>query len=79
MSVGVFLLDDHELVRAGLRTLIEDTDDLVVVGRRPPPPRPWPGSHRPIPGWPYSTCGFRTEAASRSAGRSGRSGRRSPA
>src|ERR1035441_5031539 len=32
LRVGVFLLDDHELVRTGLRTLIEDTDDLVVVG-----------------------------------------------
>jgi two-component system, NarL family, response regulator DevR len=32
MSLGVFLLDDHELVRAGLRSLIEATDDLVVVG-----------------------------------------------
>ena len=32
VSTGVFLLDDHELVRTGLRTLIEDTDDLVVVG-----------------------------------------------
>lgn len=49
MSVGVFLLDDHELVRTGLRTLIEDTHDLVVVGEaataaealaRIPPTRP---------------------------------------
>lgn len=30
--ISVFLLDDHELVRAGLRTLIESTDDIVVVG-----------------------------------------------
>jgi DNA-binding NarL/FixJ family response regulator len=28
----VFLLDDHEVVRAGLRTLLEATDDIVVVG-----------------------------------------------
>jgi two-component system, NarL family, response regulator DevR len=32
MAVRVFLLDDHELVRVGLRTLIETEDDLVVVG-----------------------------------------------
>jgi two-component system response regulator DevR len=32
VSLGVFLLDDHEVVRAGLRTLLEATDDLVVVG-----------------------------------------------
>ena len=49
MSTAVFLLDDHELVRTGLRTLIEDTDDLIVVGEaatasealaRIPPTRP---------------------------------------
>ena len=32
MSVRVFLLDDHEIVRTGLRSLLEATDDLVVVG-----------------------------------------------
>jgi len=32
MALGVFLLDDHEVVRAGLRSLLEATDDLVVVG-----------------------------------------------
>jgi DNA-binding NarL/FixJ family response regulator len=32
MSLAVFLLDDHEVVRAGLRTMLEATDDLVVVG-----------------------------------------------
>jgi two-component system response regulator DevR len=28
----VFLLDDHELVRRGIRDLLEDEEDLVVVG-----------------------------------------------
>ncbi len=28
----MFLLDDHEIVRRGLRELFEDEDDLVVVG-----------------------------------------------
>jgi two-component system, NarL family, response regulator DevR len=32
MTVRVFLLDDHAIVRTGLRTLIETTDDLTVVG-----------------------------------------------
>src|SRR3954452_6080337 len=32
MTVGVFLLDDHELVRRGLRELLESEDDLTVVG-----------------------------------------------
>jgi two-component system, NarL family, response regulator DevR len=30
--IGVFLLDDHDVVRTGLRALIESTDDLEVVG-----------------------------------------------
>jgi two-component system response regulator DevR len=30
--VRVFILDDHELVRIGLRRLIEEHDDLVLVG-----------------------------------------------
>jgi DNA-binding NarL/FixJ family response regulator len=45
----IFLLDDHEIVRTGLRTLLEATDDIVVVGEagtvaealaRIPPTRP---------------------------------------
>jgi two-component system response regulator DevR len=32
MDLGVFLLDDHEVVRTGLRALLEATDDIVVVG-----------------------------------------------
>ena len=32
MGIRVFVLDDHELVRTGLRTLIETEDDLEVVG-----------------------------------------------
>jgi DNA-binding NarL/FixJ family response regulator len=32
MGIRVFVLDDHELVRTGLRTLLEAEDDLEVVG-----------------------------------------------
>ena len=32
VTLGVFLLDDHEVVRSGLRSLLEATGDLVVVG-----------------------------------------------
>lgn len=32
MTVRVFLLDDHEVVRRGLRELLEAEDDLEVVG-----------------------------------------------
>src|SRR4051795_2945535 len=30
--IGVFLLDDHEVVRRGLAALLESTDDIRVVG-----------------------------------------------
>ncbi len=32
MAIKVFLLDDHEIVRRGLRELLEAEDDLEVVG-----------------------------------------------
>ena len=32
VTVRVFLLDDHEVVRRGLRDLLEAEDDLEVVG-----------------------------------------------
>ena len=32
MSLGVFLLDDHEVVRTGLRALLEASNDIEVVG-----------------------------------------------
>ena len=32
MSIRVFLLDDHEIVRRGVRELLEVEEDLVVVG-----------------------------------------------
>jgi two-component system response regulator DevR len=30
--LGVFLLDDHEVVRTGLRALLEASEDIIVVG-----------------------------------------------
>lgn len=38
-AIRVFLLDDHEIVRRGVRELIDGEDDLVVVGRPAPVPR----------------------------------------
>jgi two-component system response regulator DevR len=32
MTLSVFLLDDHEVVRSGLRALLEGSGDIVVVG-----------------------------------------------
>jgi two-component system response regulator DevR len=32
VAIGVFLLDDHEVVRKGLRALLEACDDIEIVG-----------------------------------------------
>jgi two-component system response regulator DevR len=32
MTIRVFLLDDHEIVRRGLRELLQATDDMEVIG-----------------------------------------------
>jgi two-component system, NarL family, response regulator DevR len=32
VTISVFLLDDHEVVRAGIRALLETDDELTVVG-----------------------------------------------
>jgi two-component system response regulator DevR len=32
VTIRVFLLDDHELVRTGLRTLLEGEEDMAVIG-----------------------------------------------
>ena len=32
MDVTVFLVDDHEIVRRGVRTLIDNESDLTVIG-----------------------------------------------
>lgn len=32
VAIGVFLLDDHEVVRKGLRALLEACEDIAVVG-----------------------------------------------
>ena len=72
MTTRVFLVDDHEIVRAGLRELLEATGELTVVGeastaaeanRRIPAARPTSRS---------STSACPTATASRSAGRPGR-------
>jgi DNA-binding NarL/FixJ family response regulator len=33
MTIRIFVLDDHELVRTGLQTLLEGEDDMEVVGQ----------------------------------------------
>ena len=72
-AIRVFLLDDHEVVRQGLRALLESAGDIEVVGesglgqsRRPP------GSRRCGPTSRCSTPGCPTGRASRSAAPSAR-------
>jgi Response regulator containing a CheY-like receiver domain and an HTH DNA-binding domain len=67
----VFLLDDHEIVRRGVRDLLEAEADITVVGEagtassalaRIPALKP------DVASW---TCGCRTATGCRCAGRSG--------
>ena len=41
MSITVVLADDEQMVRSGLRLILESEDDIEVVGRRATAPRPW--------------------------------------
>ena len=70
--IRVFLLDDHEIVRRGLRELLEAEDDIEVVGEAAPPRRRSAASPPTRPTSPSSTCGCPTATASRCAARSAR-------
>ena len=72
MSIRIFLLDDHEIVRTGLRSLFEATDGFVVVGEAATAGEALDRIPPPTPMWPFWTSGCPTGAASRSAARSGR-------
>jgi len=40
-NVRVFLLDDHEIVRRGIREMLEDAGELELVGEAMPPSGRW--------------------------------------
>jgi len=44
--IAVFLMDDHEIVRRGVRDLLEAEPGITVVGRPGRRPRRWPGFPR---------------------------------
>ena len=46
--IRVFLLDDHEVVRRGVRSSSRAEADLEVVGRPAPPRRRSAASRRPV-------------------------------
>jgi hypothetical protein len=72
-TIRVYLLDDHEVVRQGLRALLDSAGDIEVVGES--------GSAvdatSRIPASPYSTPGSPTGRGSRCAARCARWTRRS--
>ena len=70
--IRVFLLDDHEVVRRGIKDLLEGEGDIVVVGESGPgpgggPPHPGAAPGRGHPRRPAA----RRHRASTCAGRSG--------
>ena len=73
MTVRVFLLDDHEIVRRGVRELLEVEDDIEVVGEAGTAEEALariPGGSSPTSR--SSTCGCPTATASRCAARCAR-------
>ncbi len=49
--IRVLLVDDHQVVRRGLRTFLEVQDDIEVVGRPPTATRASPGPRSSAPTW----------------------------
>lgn len=41
-AIRVLLVDDHQVVRRGLRTFLEIQDDIEVVGEAPDGEQGWP-------------------------------------
>ena len=58
--ITVFLLDDHEVVRRGVRDLLEAHPDITVVGEAPTASRRWPAFRRCARTWPCSTFDCQT-------------------
>jgi hypothetical protein len=55
MVIKVLLADDHSIVRAGLRRIVEESGDMEVVVKPfswfKKQTRMWPSSIYPCPGW----------------------------
>jgi len=79
VTIRVFLLDDHEIVRRGLRELLEAEGDIEIVGEAATAEE----AHGRIPATPptspSSMSGSPTATGSRSAATSARRTPRSPA
>ncbi len=70
--IRVFLLDDHEVVRRGLRDLLDSEPDISVVGEPALQRRRWPADRRSVRTSPCSTYGSPTATAFPSAARCAR-------
>ena len=62
-QIGVFLLDDHEIVRKGVRDLLEAEPDITVVGEAGTAQSALARIPRCAPTWRCSTCGCPTATA----------------
>ena len=69
--ITVFLLDDHEIVRRGLRDLLEAEEDVEVIGEASTQEQAVGRVHALDLMWPCSTSGCRRATESRRAARSG--------
>jgi CheY-like chemotaxis protein len=70
MVIRVFLLDDHEVVRRGLRELLETEADIEVVGESGLAQEAIARAPALRPTWPSSTPGYPTAVASTPAAKS---------
>lgn len=77
--IGVFVLEDQEIVRRGVRVLLEAEPDIQVIGEAGTASSALARIRRCAPPSPCSMSGYLMVTGCRSAGRSGRGRRRSPA
>ena len=74
--IGVFLLEDQEIVRRGVRVLLEAEPDIQVIGEAGTASAALARFRRCAPALRCSMSGCQMVTGCRSAGRSGRGRRR---
>ena len=77
--IGVFVLKDQEIVRRGIRVLLEAEPDIEVIGEASTASSALAQIPARRPALRCSMSGYLMVTGCRSAGRSGRGHRRSPA
>ena len=61
MTITVFLLDDHEMVRRGLRDILATEDDIDVIGEAGTVDEGAAASSGCVPTWRSSTSSSRRQ------------------